>query len=123
MRSALSYQPMATTSAEETLVYIDRLDRQSSQAVKLAETLPMPDALRMELQQTWRITRQKLAYFRRELAKAGGELREELVILHSALLPEVISYHVRLGSMMITDTCDDHRFLHRWNAIWTNIDA
>ena len=82
----------------------------------------MPTPLKMEFQQQWRITRQKLAYFRRELSRADGELREDLMLLHGALLPEVISYQVKLGSMMIGDTCPDHRFMHRWNAIWTNME-
>lgn len=106
-----------------TLNYIDRLDDQSSKVVQLVDTLPMPLPLRTEFLQTWRITRQKLAYFRRELARADGELQQDLAVLHSALLPEVISYQVKLGTMMISDTCKDHRYLHQWKAIWSNFDT
>lgn len=115
------YQPALPDYQNQTLAYINRLDNQSAQVVALAENLPMPDALRAELMQTWRITRQKLAYFRRELERADGEFRKELEILHNALLPEVITYQVRLGAMMIGETCADHCYLHRWKAIWTNV--
>ena len=107
----------------KTIAYINRLDVQAAKVEAMAQEIPMPDALRSELQQTWRITRQKLAYFRRELERADGEFIKELEVLHNALLPEVISYQVRLGAMMIGDTCDDHRYLHRWKSIWSNFSC
>ncbi|PPK85834.1 hypothetical protein CLV84_2741 [Neolewinella xylanilytica] len=114
------YQDSLPDYQHNTLDYINRLDQQSAKVVAMAGDIPMPIALRSELLQTWRITRQKLAYFRRELERADGEFRKELEVLHNALLPEVIAYQVRLGAMMIGDTCEDHRYLHRWRAIWTN---
>ncbi|NJB84745.1 hypothetical protein GGR26_000490 [Lewinella marina] len=115
-----SIQDTSSDFQHNTLAYINRLDQQSAQVVALAEELPMPLSLRLELQQSWRITRQKLAYFRRELERADDGFKRELEQLHNALLPEVISYQVRVGAMMISDTCTDHRYLHRWKAIWTN---
>ncbi len=117
------YQDTSPNFENKTLAYINRLDQQSAKVVAMAEDIPMPVALRSELLQTWRITRQKLAYFRRELERADGEFKSELEVLHNALLPEVISYQVRLGAMMIGDTCQDHRYLHRWKAIWTNFSC
>ncbi|WP_116107869.1 hypothetical protein [Lewinella sp. IMCC34191] len=114
------FQDTSPDFQNKTIAYINRLDSQSAKVVAMAEDIPMPQALRSELLQTWRITRQKLAYFRRELERADGEFRKELEVLHNALLPEVISYQVKLGAMMISDTCKDGRYLHRWQAIWTN---
>lgn len=107
---------------QHTLTYLAKLDEQSSRVVRLVDSLPMPAPLRRELQQTWRITRQKLAYFRREFYRADGELQEDLRILHAALLPEVIAYQVKLGAMMISDTCDDRCYLGEWKEIWKNYD-
>jgi hypothetical protein len=103
-----------------TIDYIDLLDRKSATVVQMAGDMPMPASLRSELQQTWRITRQKLAYFRRELERADGEMQEELEVLHGALLPNVINYQVKLGAMMISDTCTDRDYLERWNELWKN---
>jgi hypothetical protein len=100
--------------------YIKQLDQTSASIVDMADDLPMPLPLRSELQQTWRITRQKLAYFLRELERSDGEMQEELTTLHSALLPDVISYQVKLGAMMIGDTCADRNYLDRWNELWNN---
>ena len=105
-----------------TLAYIDRLNRQSGQVVDMIENIPLPRALQAELRQTWRITRQKLAFFRRELARADGELQEDLETLHGALLPQVISYQVKIGAMMISDSCADRSYLHQWKAIWSNFN-
>lgn len=117
------YQDTLPDYQDRTLAYLQLLDARSAKVVAMAERLPMPDALRNELAQTWRITRQKLAYFRRELEKADGEFRRELEVLHNALLPEVINYQVRLGFMMITDTCTDQRFLTEWKNIWQELKA
>ena len=105
---------------DNTSCYIDRLNQQSAEVVKLISTLPIPTELRAELAQTWRITRQKLAYFRRELDRSDGELLEDLRVLHAALLPRVMQYQVKIGQMMIADNCSDTAYLHRWNAIWTD---
>ena len=106
-----------------TLAYIQQLDRQSSQVVQLVDSLPMPPTLRTELEQMWHVTREKLAFFRREFTSADGELQKELTVLHAALLPEVISYQVKLGAIMIGNNCSDHRYLQEWKSIWTNIDV
>lgn len=107
----------------DTLNYLNRLDEQSGRVVRLVDTLPLQPALRAELRQSWHITRQKLAYFKRELERADGELREELSLLHHALLPDVISYQVKMGDMMIGDHCaGDHTYLHRYRAIWNNFN-
>ncbi len=105
-----------------TIAYIDRLTRQASQVVDMIETIPIPAPLKSELQQTWRITRQKLAYFRRELSRADGELQEELETLHETLLPQVITYQVKIGAMMIADTCSDRSYLEQWKTIWSNFN-
>ncbi|WP_420460813.1 hypothetical protein [Neolewinella sp.] len=110
----------AAAFEDNTNRYIDRLNQQSLEVVSLIPTLPLPLELRTELAQTWRITRQKLAYFRRELDRSDGELLDELRILHAALLPRVMQYQVRLGEMMIADNCTDDSYLKRWNAIWQN---
>ena len=112
------YQDTLPDYQDRTLAYLQKLDAKSASVVAMAERLPMPEALRSELAQTWRITRQKLAFFRRELEKADGELRRELETLHNALLPEVINYQVRLGYMMLTDTCSDSSYLAEWKTIW-----
>jgi hypothetical protein len=104
-----------------TLAYLDQLDRRAADAITIAEDLPLPLALRLELQQTWRITRQKLAYFRREFLRAEGETREELDILHSLLLPDVIDYQIKIGAMMIEDNCGETEHLFRWRKLWTNL--
>ena len=114
------YQNTSPEFENSTLAYIKTLDQRSAEVVNLAESIPMPTALRYELLQTWRITRQKLAYFRRELERADGEFRSELEVLHNTLLPEVISYQVRLGAMMISDTCEDNSYLSQWKRIWNN---
>lgn len=103
---------------DETIRYIDGLQTYTQQADQFINTLPLPEALRQELRQTWRITRQKLTFFRRELERSEGELAEELRVLHHALLPQVINYHVRLGELMIADHCDDTTYLQQWQSIW-----
>ncbi|MBB4078442.1 hypothetical protein GGR28_001055 [Lewinella aquimaris] len=115
-------QDTCSTFGGNTVAYLDRLDGQSAEVVRLIQALPIPPALQSHLHQTWRITRQKLAYFRRELSRSDGELQEELEVLHSTLLPEVISYQIRLGAMMISDTCPDHQYLNQWKSIWSNFD-
>ena len=114
------YENTSPDFQNSTLAYINTLDRRSAEVVAMAENIPMPPSLRSELLQTWRITRQKLAYFKRELERADGEFRSELEVLHNTLLPEVISYQVRLGAMMIGDTCQDNDYLHQWRRIWKN---
>ena len=110
----------AAAFEDNTNRYIDRLNQQSLEVVSLIPTLPLPLELRTELAQMWRITRQKLAFFRRELDRSDGELLDDLRILHAALLPSVMQYQVRLGHMMIADNCTDESYLQRWNAIWQN---
>ena len=107
---------------DDTLRYIDGLHRRALQVAQYLDTVPLPAALQQELQQTWRITRQKLGYFRRELERSKGEQAEELSLLHRALLPQVINYHVKLGELMIDDNCKDHKHLQGWRAIWKNFD-
>ena len=114
------YQNTSPEFQSSTLAYINKLDQRSEAVVAMVEKMPMPTPLRSELMQTWKITRQKLAYFRRELERANGEFRSELEVLHNTLLPEVISYQVRLGAMMIGDTCEDHTYLQQWKRIWNN---
>ncbi len=115
-------QDVSFSFERNTIAYIDRLNLQSIQVVDLVEGLPLPVPLKSELQQTWRITRQKLAFFRRELARADGELQEELETLHETLLPQVISYQVKMGAMMISDTCVDRTHLDQWKRIWSNFN-
>lgn len=103
---------------DDTLRYIDGLQTDTQRADQFIDTLPLPDVFKQELRQTWRITRQKLTFFRRELERSEGELAEELRVLHHALLPEVINYHVRLGELMIADHCDDTTYLQQWQSIW-----
>lgn len=108
------------TQTQPATAYLDELSDQARRVVKLVDTIPLPQPLRAELQQSWRITQQKLAYFRRELSRADGKLSEELQQLHSTLLPPVISYQVKVGAMMISDTCGDETSLRDWNDIWKN---
>ncbi|MCP9235670.1 hypothetical protein [Lewinella sp. JB7] len=115
-------QDANSSFGNSTIAYIDRLNGQSVRVVAMIDTLPIPPALQSHLQQTWRITRQKLAYFRRELARSDGELQQDLEVLHATLLPEVISYQVKLGAMMIADTCPDQQYLNEWKSIWSNFD-
>ena len=115
------YQDTLPEYQDHTLAYLQLLDARSAKVLAMADSIPMPEALRSELAQTWRITRQKLAYFRRELEKADGEFRRELEILHNALLPDVINYQVRLGFMMLSDTCTDQRYLTEWKNIWQGL--
>ena len=105
---------------DDTLRYIDGLHRRALHVAQYIDTIPLPVELQQELQQVWRITRQKLVYFRRELERSEGEQAEELRLLHRALLPQVINYHVKLGELMINDNCDDRHYLQGWQAIWKN---
>jgi hypothetical protein len=109
--------------SDNTLAYIQQLDQQSSQVVQLVDSLPLHPSLRSELEQMWYATREKLAFFHREFTSADGKLQEDLTVLHAALLPEVISYQVKLGAIIIGNNCSDHRYLQEWKSIWTNIDV
>ena len=107
---------------DDTLHYIDGLHRRALRVATYIDSIPLPGELQQELQQTWRITRQKLTYFRRELERSQGELADDLRVLHRTLLPQVIDYHVKLGELMISDNCLDDTYLQGWRAIWQNYD-
>ncbi|CAH0999773.1 hypothetical protein LEM8419_01073 [Neolewinella maritima] len=107
-----------TGYGDPTATYIDRLNQRALEVVNLINTLPLPSELHAELAQSWRITRQKLAFFRRELERCDGEVQEELRIMHSALLPQVMQYQIKVGAMMIADHCDDKQYLEKWSSIW-----
>lgn len=118
-----SVHDVSSEFSDSTLNYIQRLDEQSSQVVQLVDTLPMAPSLRSELEQMWHLTREKLAFFRQEFTCADGKLQEDLTVLHAALLPEVISYQVKLGAILIDNNCSDQRYLDEWKSIWTNMDV
>ncbi len=88
----------------------------------LAGELPIPITQQLELQHIWRLTRQKLDYFRRELERADARFRNELEQLHNALLPEIIACQVRLSNCILERFCLDSCFTEQWKAIWLNTE-
>ena len=106
---------------ESVLRYLTSLQETSQRAAELIEAVPLPRPLQSELHDAWRATRRKLSYFQRELSRSEEEgLEERLVLLHQTLQPDVISYQIRLGSMMIEDSCQDKTYVAQWNRLWTN---
>jgi len=118
----LRLHDVSSEFGNNTMDYIELLDERSNRVVQLVDSLPVSDASRTQLRQTWDVTRQKLDFFRREMALADGELQRDLAVLHGALLPEVISYQVKMGEVIITNSCSDHRYLSQWREIWQNFE-
>ena len=116
-----SLQYISSDYRQNTLAYIKRLDIQSKEVMELSKELPIPISQRLELQHTWRVTRQKLAYFRKELERADDAFRQELELLHNALLPEIISCQVKLSDRLIRKFCKDECATERWSSIWLQV--
>jgi hypothetical protein len=103
-----------------TVAYIDRLDRTSATVVRFLRDLPLRPETRSEMRDTWEATRRKLAYFRHELLRSTGEARENLEVLHRSMLPNVVAYQVKTGTILLRKECRDSRILDRWHALWKN---
>lgn len=112
--------PSPAPSDSDLLTYLDRLDGCACRVGDLLDQTPLPIHLKSVLKQNWRVTRQKLSYFRRELQRSEGEVREDLKVLHHTLLPDVIHYQVTLGTMILDDNCSDKAHIQNWRALWTD---